>query len=65
LHELAVQLLQPSPPREEVKTPPLFTPKRENFFSTFELRQRGHVTFFVAEETIFSKSSSQRRQLYS
>ena len=65
LQEDALQLLQPSPPLEEVKTPPLFTPKRENCFSTFELRQWGHVTFFAVEETIFSKSLSQRRQLYS
>jgi hypothetical protein len=50
---------------EEVKTPPLFTPKRENFFSTFLLRQWGQETFFAAEETIFSKSLSQRRQRYS
>jgi hypothetical protein len=65
LQEDALQLLQPSPPREEVKTPPLFTPKRENCFSTFQLRQWGHLTFFVAEETIFSKSSPHRRQRYS
>jgi hypothetical protein len=65
LQDDALQLLQLSPPLEEVKTPPLFTPKRENCFSTFELRQRGHETFFAAEETIFSKSLSHRRQRYS
>jgi len=65
LQEDALQLLQLSPPLEEVNTPPLFTPKRENCFSTFELRQWGQVTLFVAAETIFSKSLPQRLQRYS
>jgi hypothetical protein len=65
LQEEALQLLQLSPPLEEVKTPPLFTPKRENCFSTFLLRQCGQVTLFAADDTIFSKSLSQRPQRYS
>jgi hypothetical protein len=64
LQLFALQLPQSPPPREEVNFPPLFMPKRENFFSTLRLRQLGQLTAAV-EETIFSKSSPHLEQLNS
>jgi hypothetical protein len=65
LQLLALQLPQSPPPREEVNLPPLFMPKRENFFSTLRLRQLGQLTDVVVDETIFSKSFPHLEQLNS
>jgi hypothetical protein len=65
LQLFALQLPQSPPPREEVNLPPLFTPKRENFFSTLRLRQLGQLTDGAVEETIFSNSFPHLEQLNS
>jgi len=61
LQVLAVQPLQELPD-EEMKRPPLLVPKRENFFSTFRLRQEGQLTLAADAGTILSNSSPHFRQ---